>query len=314
MGAKVADGVAHHALKLQKKEQFDIVVSEYHGLDSLHAGSVLKKKYPEYEKKPIIALIANTVGNARDMLIGEGMDDFVAKPVDVKTLVGTVKKWLPDDLIVEMTEEEKAEAERLMKEKNKEPDIVIGDLDIRGAVSLLGSEEMLFKILKEYYRVMPEKERVIRQAWENKNWETYTIEVHSLKSTSGQIGAKELQRMAADLEAAGREANESFINEHTEELLEHYTAYRPVFAPFCEEKEEDDSQKPEADKEVLKKAIDDFKDAADNLDLEGMEEIVKELSKYRYPDDQKEILKQLKEAVANIDVDAALELIEEFQI
>lgn len=38
---------AHHALKLQRKEHFDIVVSEFHGLDSLHAGSVLKKHYPE---------------------------------------------------------------------------------------------------------------------------------------------------------------------------------------------------------------------------------------------------------------------------
>lgn len=37
---------AHYALKLYKKNHYDIVVSEYHGLDSLHAGSVLKKHYP----------------------------------------------------------------------------------------------------------------------------------------------------------------------------------------------------------------------------------------------------------------------------
>ena len=301
------------AVELCKDNDYDIIfmdhmMPEMDGVETMHA---IREKYPEYEKKPIIALTANTVGNAREMLLGEGMDDFVAKPVDVKSLVGTVRKWIPDDLIVEMTEEEKARAELLQKEREKAPDLVIGDLDIKGAVTMLGGEGMLFKILKEYYRVMPDKERVIREAWENKDWETYTIEVHSLKSTSGQIGARELQRMAADLEAAGREANEAFINEHTEELLERYTGYRPVFEPFCEEKEEDDSNKPEADKEVLKKAFDDFKDAADTLDLDTMEEIVKELSKYRYPDDQKALFSKLKDAVANIDVDAALEIVEE---
>lgn len=35
------------AIKLMNKEHFDIVVSEYHGLDSLHAGSILKKRFPE---------------------------------------------------------------------------------------------------------------------------------------------------------------------------------------------------------------------------------------------------------------------------
>lgn len=45
---------AHKALKLHKEKQFDMVISEYHGLDSLHAGSTLKKKYPNIIFLPIL--------------------------------------------------------------------------------------------------------------------------------------------------------------------------------------------------------------------------------------------------------------------
>lgn len=36
---------ARKALEIQEKEHFDIVISEYHGLDSLHAGKAIKSKY-----------------------------------------------------------------------------------------------------------------------------------------------------------------------------------------------------------------------------------------------------------------------------
>lgn len=42
------------ALKLYKQEHFDIVISEFHGLDSLHAGSVLKKHHPHVIFMPIL--------------------------------------------------------------------------------------------------------------------------------------------------------------------------------------------------------------------------------------------------------------------
>ena len=309
----VASG--EEAIRLCGENKYDIIFMDHmmpvmDGVEVMHN---IRKKYPEYELKPIIALTANTAGDARDMMLSEGMNDFVAKPVDVKTLVRKVRKWLPDDLIIPMTDEEKAAA-KLAQDKNDEgSDLVIGDLDIKGAVSRLGGEALFFTILKDYYRIMPEKSALIRDAWNKKDWKTYTIEVHSLKSTSGQIGATGLQRMAADLEAAGRVEDEAFINKHTEELLERYTAYIPVLEPFCEEKDEDDENKPEADNEVLKKAFEDFIKAADDLDLDGMEEIMGTLSEYRYPDDEKELFANLKEAVANIDTDTALTVIDEWK-
>ena len=49
---------------------------------------------PGYEDVPIIALTANVMEGVKEMFIREGMNDFIAKPVYVRELVGAIKKWL----------------------------------------------------------------------------------------------------------------------------------------------------------------------------------------------------------------------------
>ena len=49
----LAKKFAREAAKLYKKEHFDIVISEYHGYETLYAGYMLKKKYPEIKFIPI---------------------------------------------------------------------------------------------------------------------------------------------------------------------------------------------------------------------------------------------------------------------
>ena len=44
---------------------------------------------------PIIALTANAMEGTKEMFCREGMNDFVAKPVELRLLAAKVKKWLP---------------------------------------------------------------------------------------------------------------------------------------------------------------------------------------------------------------------------
>ena len=51
-----------------------------------------------------------------------------------------------------------------------------------------------------------DKARLIKETYENKDWDNYGIYVHSLKSTSKMIGAVNLSEIALSLEmAAGKE-------------------------------------------------------------------------------------------------------------
>ncbi len=44
---------------------------------------------------PIIALTANVAGGARDMLLREGMSDFIGKPISLRTITSKIRRWLP---------------------------------------------------------------------------------------------------------------------------------------------------------------------------------------------------------------------------
>jgi HPt (histidine-containing phosphotransfer) domain-containing protein len=185
----------------------------------------------------------------------------------------------------------------------------IADLDIQAAFSKLGSEKLFWSVLKEYYRVIGKKSSVIENSWKEGNIKSYTVEVHALKSASRQIGAMQLADLAARMEQAGNEQDLDQINENTAELLERYRAYQETLAPWCEEKEQIVDSGKTIDPEELKQSFTELLDAAEDLDMDAMEAILERLAQYHFAPTEKELLDQLREAVADFDTEACEEII-----
>ncbi len=83
------------------KTKYDIVFMDHMmpGMDGVEAMHEIRKRYPEYEKVPMIAFTANAVEDAREMLLREGMNDFLPKPVEGATLLKVLRKWIPKDKV-----------------------------------------------------------------------------------------------------------------------------------------------------------------------------------------------------------------------
>ncbi|MCR4961413.1 MAG: response regulator [Lachnospiraceae bacterium] len=297
------------AIKYAGTRSFDMILMDHMmpGMDGVEAMNIIREKYPEYVKVPIIALTANALEESKKMLLEAGMDDFIAKPIGANTLLAKIRQWLPPEKIRPVTEEESGSS------SDNVSDPVIGDLDVAEAVSMLGSRELFIKILTQYHHFIPKRCASIKASYEAGDWENYTIEVHSLKSTSGQIGAGKLQKLALALENAGKERNLAYIREHTQEMLDLYSSYESVIAPFCDDKDNDADGKLDADKEVLLRIFNSMKEAADDLDLGGMEKGVDELSLYSFPEDQKAVFAKLKEAVSSIEAEECTELLNKWE-
>ena len=67
-----------------------------------------------------------------------------------------------------------------------------------------------------------DKREILQKAYEEKSWKDYEIKVHSLKSTSLNIGAEELSEQAKGLEFAAKDEDESYIEEHHARVMEQY--------------------------------------------------------------------------------------------
>ncbi len=291
--------------------QYDIVFMDHMmpELDGIETTHIIRRFHKEYDDIPIIALTANAMDGMRDMFLNEGMNDFIAKPIEFRTLLTKVKKWLPAEKIQKTDDSEKSAVNR---ETNKE--IVVGDLDIKSAVGLLGSEKVFWNVLKEYYRVIDKKSELIKELMEKEDWEGYTIEVHALKSASRQVGANSLSEKAAAMEAAGNAKDVEQIRSCTDEMLEQYRGYLTVLKPFFTEEQEQNEGKTDMPPDMLHELFANMHEALDNLDFDSMELLINKMGHYQYKGWQEELFSQLKNAVDEIDMDTCAEIIDNWEM
>ena len=64
----------------------------------------------------------------------------------------------------------------------------------------------------------------------------------------------------------------------------------------------------EAGKEQIEEFFVQLKEAMDNLDMDAMEEVILQMSKYSYAGEQKECFDKLRNAVADIDTEKCEEI------
>lgn len=298
------------ALEKISGKRYDIIFMDHMmpDMDGVETTHVIRRFHKEYDDVPIIALTANAVEGTREMFLKEGMNDFVAKPIELKVLVSRVKRWLSADKIQKIQVCKQAESKT---ERCNYP--VVGDLDVESALKLLGSEKLFWSVLKDYYRVIEQKSSLIKAMEESENWTAYTIEVHALKSASRQIGAMKLAEQAAILEKAGNERDCARIHADTDTMLMQYRRYLTVLSPFFEEKAEQEEQKERITVEIRSGLFEKLRTAMDDLDMDAMEEVVREMKQYHYDEAQKTLLERLWEAVNNIDVEECENILREWE-
>jgi CheY-like chemotaxis protein len=88
------------ALEVAKKAKFDLMFIDHMmpGWDGVETLKRIRELGGEYSKVPAVALTANAVNEARDMLLASGFDDFLAKPIEVELLAAILEKWVPKNL------------------------------------------------------------------------------------------------------------------------------------------------------------------------------------------------------------------------
>ncbi len=289
------------------KCHYDIVFMDHMmpELDGVETTHIIRRFHPEYNDVPIIALTANAVEGTKEMFCREGMNDFVAKPIELRMLVSKVKQWLPPEKV------QRVMGGQNIRKTEGADNIEVGDLDVSFALKFLGSEDLFWTVLKVYYRSIEKKAELIKSLEEKEDWPGYTIEVHALKSSSKQIGAISLSEKAAALEKAGNARDSVFIHKRTDEMLLQYVGYLQVLEPFCTEKEEEGKERVPLEK--LGGFFSDMRVALEDLDMDKMEEVIREMDEYAYEGRQHELFLQLKTSVEDVEVDSCEEILQKWE-
>ena len=173
----------------------DHMMPDMDGLETTKAIRALSGDY--YEQVPIIALTANALSGAKEMFIANGMQDFVAKPIDMKEITEKLSRWLSKELIVPKTD---AKMQKNLCEETAELDLETAQpdrlseweqalraaaiLDVETALSFVGTSDLYQKTLQDYYHAIEQDAAAIEQCVEQEDVTNYTVHVHALKSIS----------------------------------------------------------------------------------------------------------------------------------
>ena len=306
------------AVLMTTDKRYDIIFMDHMmpEMDGVETTRVIRRLLGNNGQVPIIALTANAVEGTAEMFINEGMNDFVTKPIEMRVIISKLHKWLPPEKI-EKNRDKKTNAARLNANRDNKAsqtttDISIEGLDVKRAMEFLGNENLFWSVLKEYYRVIDKKCAMIQEYEQKEQWKEYTVEVHALKSASKQIGALDLAQVAEQMEAAGNAGNAALIHKISPGMLVEYMFYKVILAPYFVKQEEEQSGRA-AKNDEMSVLFGEMKEAMENLDMDAMEKVIKDMGQYSYSDAQRDIFEKLKNAVEDIDTERCEEILDEWE-
>ncbi|MDR1125301.1 MAG: response regulator, partial [Deltaproteobacteria bacterium] len=196
------------ALKQMESKVFDLLFIDHmmpqmSGLETLKA---IRARGGHWKSVPIVAFTANALTGTSAMLLANGFDDYLAKPIELKRLHEIMARWVPKDRQAKV-------AEPAPKNFPKPLSSAVEGLDWHlGLRNIGGSEKNYLAALAMFCRDVDLRLPLLRQA-DDYDTGALIIEMHALKSAAASIGALPLSTEAAFLEDSARKGNSAVFRE-----------------------------------------------------------------------------------------------------
>ncbi len=148
---------------------------------------------------PIIAITANALQGEAERCLAAGMDDYLSKPISLKALRDTLRKWMPATGDAPSADEALAPVAAAQA-----PSVVVDERVIK---DMFGDDPATFKdILGSFVEPSQSIIAAVTAARATRDSEEVKGGAHQLKSSARTIGANALADTCMALEAAGRSA------------------------------------------------------------------------------------------------------------
>lgn len=290
---------------LEHDKQFDGILMDCQMpvLDGYQT-TIAIRSMPDLEDIPIIAMTANAMTGDREKALTVGMNDHIAKPIDVHTMFTTLSRWIKAKIVTPAPEMTAAIPSPAIPE--------LAGINTRQILAnLLNNTKLYRKMLVNFYHNYSDFHEKFMTSFKCDDPTAATRYAHSLKSGAGNIGAITVQVLAERLELSCRSGNQSgafsrLVNETAAEIdsvrkeLEKVVAQESEQTP--EQRQPDyDVARFEAVSQQLQGLLRESDSEAVSL-LEQNREIMRAALKDKFD--------KLAELVRSYDFEAALSLIE----
>jgi signal transduction histidine kinase/CheY-like chemotaxis protein/HPt (histidine-containing phosphotransfer) domain-containing protein len=185
----VPDG--RRAIEAAGSSRFDLILMDVQmpDIDGFQATVEIRRKETPGTRVPIVAMTASAMRGDRDRCLAIGMDDHVAKPIDLQAFLTTVARWIGD----------RSADPPLFATPGKHEARTL-DMAVLDKLEAMMPRARFVDLTVAYLDGLQDRLARIRLFAEAGDLASIAREGHDLQSTAGSFGAKRLQRLGERLE------------------------------------------------------------------------------------------------------------------
>jgi len=258
--------------------------------------------------QPIVALTANAVAGQADIFLGNGFDDFISKPIDIRQLNLVLNKLIRDKQAPDVLE--------AARKKIETEDGQISD----GSNPLFKLHPRFTEIFaRDAHKSLDALDRIIRKdsPYGDDDLRTYMIHVHGMKGALANVGNMDLSAVALKLELYAREGSSSLIAAETPAFLSALRDFVNLIAPDSEAK---DGELPDSfdfdedllDLAYLSRKLTEIKQACEDYDERAADDALKALRKKAWPQSVKDLLRVISALLLHSDFEEVSDVVDKY--
>lgn len=300
------------AVKMVQEKRYDGVLMDCQMpvMDGFEATELIRQD-ERFKDLPILAMTANAMEGDREKCLAFGMNDHIAKPLDILKFFQTLNQWVKplNPIVVEIQQD------------NKATDIVeltIDGIDVKHSLERMGGNfALLLKMLIRFTETQHDSISRLRKNLEKNNLQEAILEAHTLKGLSGNIGAVHLFEQLQILEKKLRnnEMNNiyPFLDSIEEELQNLIKIVMEKIATIEYDQKQEEPLSKEIDKGELTSELNQLENLLNELNSDALDistGVIRKLKSIGYVDDAN----ALEILVQNFDFDSANEKLKEIKV
>ncbi|NLD38792.1 MAG: response regulator [Desulfatiglans sp.] len=197
-----------------EQESYDLVLMDCQMpvMDGYEATAIIRRQDSRVKDHdvPVIALTGHALDDDMEKCIKAGMDDYLSKPVKPQEMADMIDKWLSNQ---EPVQDKAASAVNM----DTEDDV----FDLSVLMSNFSEDKGLINnLLNDFCEYLPGKINALKDAWANNDVPLIRHEAHTIKGSSGNIGAIALQKTARQIENAAKSGDITAAGPLIKQLVE----------------------------------------------------------------------------------------------
>jgi two-component system, sensor histidine kinase and response regulator len=277
------------------------------------------RRQPRFQDLPVLAMTANAMAGDREKVLEAGMNDHIAKPIDVSAMFITMEKWITPAVSGEKPPEITGQATGEVSDSPEASANISGHgalsgINSRKALKLLqGNEKLYQRLLTRFYDSQADFSAQFKVALTSSDAQKPTRLAHTLKGLAGNIGAEEVQEAAHALEKACGEGASS--DELSRLLTEVQARLAPVLdglAVFTNRAATNAASAPDDQATGLDQArLQQLRALLEDDDTEAVD-LMDELLSQAADESQRNVLSGISQSVENYEFEAALLSLDDF--